>query len=106
MFFIARMTSDWGSYSWWLFAANGEEVAWAGRTFASDSTAKRAALAFKAAAGTARYEVYADDAGQWRWRAWRSSDKVAASGEAFANEANAERAAVNVKVHAGAASGP
>lgn len=95
-----------GQPTWRLSATNGEQVAWAGESFASVDNAKRAATAFKNGAAQARYEIYADAAGHWRWRAWRSSDKVASSGEAFDSRANAERAAENVKVNAGAAEGP
>lgn len=94
-----------GHASWWLYGANGETVAWAGETFASMSNAERAARAFKAGAATARYEIYADAAGEYRWRAWRSSDKVATSGEAFDTKYNAERAAENVRRNAGGATG-
>jgi uncharacterized protein YegP (UPF0339 family) len=90
-----------GKPSWWLYANNNELVAWAGETFASLYNAHRAAAAFKAAAEVARYEVYVDGAGQYRWRAWRSSDKVAASGEAFSSKWAAEFAAANVRDNAG-----
>lgn len=102
-FQVANNTA--GKPSWWLYGSNGEMVAWAGETFASLSNASRAASAFKAGASTARYEIYADAAGKYRWRAWRSSDKVAASGEAFASKLNAERAAENVRNNAGGATG-
>lgn len=72
-----------GQPSWWLYAANNKMVAWAGETFDSTSNAERAARSFKAGAATARYDVYKDAGGHWRWRAWRSSDKVASSGESF-----------------------
>lgn len=98
--------STTGSNSWWLYGANGEQTAWAGETFASESNARRAAQDFKAGAATARYEVYLDLAGKWRWRAWRSSDKVAASGEAFASQYNAQRAADAVRSNAPYATGP
>jgi len=94
-----------GKPSWWLYANNNELVAWAGETFASLYNAERAAGAFKVAAKVARYEVYLDGAGQYRWRAWRSSDKVAASGEAFSSKWAAEVAAANVRDNAGNAGG-
>jgi len=94
-----------GKPSWWLYGSNGEQVAWAGETFASMSNAKRAAEAFKVGAKTARYDIYEDAGGHWRWRAWRSSDKVASSGESFASKYNAERAAENVRDNAGGATG-
>lgn len=92
-------------WSWWLYASNGEMVAWAGETFVSSPNAQRAASSFKTGALTARYDVYLDGAGKWRWRAWRSSDKVAASGEAFDSHSNAHRAATNVQMNAGTATG-
>lgn len=95
-----------GEPSWWLYGDNNRMVAWAGETFASTANASRAAQAFKLGAASARYEVYPDASGAWRWRAWRSSDKVAASGEAFDSKSNAERAAVNVRDNAGGATGP
>ncbi|GAA0988326.1 hypothetical protein ENKNEFLB_00020 [Nocardioides aquaticus] len=95
-----------GNPTWWLYAGNNEMVAWAGETFASTSNASRAASAFKQGARTARYDVYQDIGGSWRWRAWRSSDKVAASGESFSSKYAADQAAVRVRDQASGASGP
>lgn len=95
-----------GNAVWRLYGENNKKVAWSGESFASQSNAKRAAEAFKAGAKTARYDVYQDTGGNWRWRAWRSSDKVAASGESFDSKSSAERAAANVRDNAGNASGP
>lgn len=94
-----------GHPTWWLYAENNRLVAWAGESFASTYNAHRAAAAFKAGAKTARYEVYADLAGQYRWRAWRSSDKIAASGQAFSSQWAAQAAAENVRDNAGGARG-
>jgi uncharacterized protein YegP (UPF0339 family) len=44
-----------------------------------------------------RFEVYADTAGNHRWRLWSGSNKVAASGESFYSKSNAERAASGFK---------
>ena len=104
MYFSVGATKS-GAFSWWLYGDNHQMVAWAGETFASEFNASRACTAFKAGASTARFEPYVDAGGDWRWRAWRSSDKVAASGESFANQSNAERAAINVRDNAGFASG-
>lgn len=92
-------------WTWRLYAANNEMVAWAGETFVSSTNAQRAASAFKTGSISARYDVYPDTAGKWRWRAWRSSDKVASSGEAFASVINAQRAATNVQMNAIVATG-
>ena len=95
-----------GLPSWWLYSDNSQTVAWAGETFASLANAMRAAEAFKVGAASARWEIFEDAGGQFRWRAWRSSDKVASSGESFASKANAERAAANVREGAAGATGP
>ncbi len=95
-----------GQPSWWLYGGNHEMVAWAGETFASTSNADRACRAFKSGARTARYDIYEDAGGKWRWRAWRSNDKVASSGESFSSRASADRAAANVRDNAGGATGP
>jgi uncharacterized protein YegP (UPF0339 family) len=95
-----------GKPSWWLYSANNRMVAWAGETFASRANAIRAAASFKAGAAAARYDMYEDDAGSWRWRAWRSSDKVASSGEAFSSREAAQQAAERVRDQAGTAEGP
>ncbi len=95
-----------GQPSWWLYAANNEQVAWAGETFPSTANARRAAAAFKVGAATARYEVYLDAGNEYRWRAWRSSDKVAASGESFSSRWAAQEAANNVRDNAGSADLP
>lgn len=95
-----------GQPTWWLYAPNNKMVARAGESFDSLSNARRAARGFKAGALSARYEVYADAGGNWRWRAWLSSDKVASSGESFYSRSSAEQAAENVRVRAGGATGP
>lgn len=85
--------TDGGQPAWWLYADNGKMVAWAGETFDSLTNARRAAEGFKLGAKTARYDVYPDSGGAYRWRAWRSSDKVASSGESFSSKYAAEQAA-------------
>ena len=64
-----------GDDSWWLYAGNEKHVAWAGESFASAYNAKRACESFKSGAVTARYEIYEDAGGSFRWRAWRGSDQ-------------------------------
>lgn len=94
-----------GHDTWWLYGGNNKLVAWAGESFSSASNAQRAANSFKTGAKTARYEIYLDGAGTYRWRAWRSSDKVASSGESFSSRTAAQIAADNVRDNAGGASG-
>jgi uncharacterized protein YegP (UPF0339 family) len=46
----------------------------------------------------AKFEIYADTAGKYRWRLKDGNgEKVASSGESFASRGNAKRAAENVK---------
>lgn len=92
-----------GEYSWWLVASNGQTVAWAGEAYASKSNAKRAAEAFKSGAADAKFELYEDKGGDWRWRAHRGNNVVAVPGEAFASKSNAQRSADNVQQNAGSA---
>jgi uncharacterized protein YegP (UPF0339 family) len=94
------------NYSWWLVSSNGQTVAWAGESFASKSNANRAAESFKAGAAEAKYELYEDKGGNWRWRAHRGGNVVAVPGEAFASKSNAQRSADNVRDNAAGAEGP
>ncbi len=95
-----------GKPYWRLRSNNNRTVAWSGEMFSSQYAAKQAAQAFKTGAKTARFQVYADNGGKYRWRAWRSSDIVASSGESFDGEWEAKRAADNVRDNAGGATGP
>lgn len=55
----------------------------------------------------AKFEIYKDKAGYFRWRLKASNgEKVASSGESFASRANAERAARGVKNTAAVATTP
>lgn len=101
-YFKIHDTSD-GQPTWWLYSGNHKLVAWAGETFSSTFSARRAAASFKAGSATARYEVFLDAGGHYRWRAWRGSDKVAASGESFSSRSSADVAAENVRINAGGA---
>ncbi|MCS0498770.1 YegP family protein [Protaetiibacter mangrovi] len=95
-----------GHFSWWLLSGNGQQVAWAGESFASKSNAKRAAESFKVGASEAHFELYEDAGGKWRWRAHRGNHIVAVPGESFATKSNAKRAADNVRDNAAGAAGP
>lgn len=96
-----------GNYRWRLWASNGKIVASSGEAFASKQNAERAATNFKAGAATWNYEVYADAASKYRWRAKAGNGQiVASSGEAFASKQGAQDAADNVKQNAGSAQDP
>ena len=52
----------------------------------------------------AKFVVYADSSGKFRWRLESSNGQtIASSGEAFASKSNAREAAENVRVRAGEA---
>ncbi len=52
-----------------------------------------------------KFVIYADSAGEYRWRLVASNGQtVASAGQAFASKANAITAAENVKANAGSAS--
>jgi uncharacterized protein len=52
-----------------------------------------------------KFEIYADTAGNYRWRLKAGNGQiVASSGESFDSQSNAVRAAENVKGNAGGAS--
>jgi len=52
----------------------------------------------------AKFEIYADSAGKYRWRLKANNgEKIASSGESFDSKHNAKRAAENVKATAGSA---
>jgi uncharacterized protein YegP (UPF0339 family) len=93
-----------GRSRWRLKSSNGQTIASAGQSYATASSARRAANAFKANAGKSTFAVYADSAGKHRWRATaRNGQTVAASGEAFGSRSSAKRAATNVQKNVGAA---
>lgn len=96
-----------GRYRWRLVSTNGQTVAASGESFDSQSNATRAAENFKKNCSDWTYEVYADAAGRYRWRAKSGNGQtVAASGESFDSQSNAKRAADNVRDNGGSASGP
>jgi len=52
----------------------------------------------------AKFEIYADSAGKYRWRLKANNgEKIASSGESFASKESAKRAAETVKSTAGGA---
>jgi uncharacterized protein YegP (UPF0339 family) len=83
--------------TWWLYGADNTLVAWAGDTFATRSQAEHAAEEFRYQAARARFELFQDRQGRWRWRAVLRDDKIASSSEVFPSEIAARRAANAVR---------
>lgn len=92
---------------WRLKSGNGQTIAVSGESFSTHSSAVAAAENFKAKAKSWNYDIYADSAGNYRWRAKAGNGQnVGSSGEAFDSKSNAERAADNVRDNAGSADSP
>jgi len=88
-----------GQPSWWLYGANDEPLAWAGRYYVSLAFAHDEAAAFRSAARRAEYQIYLHPAGGWGWRAVQPVEYyMAHSIGSFAKPAEARRAARNVKI--------
>ncbi|MGO4235797.1 hypothetical protein [Pseudarthrobacter sp. YAF2] len=68
MIFHVAMSPD-GQPSWWLYGANDELEAWAGRYYASLEFAHKEASAFRASASSVGYEIFPHPDGGWGWRA-------------------------------------
>ena len=83
--------------SWWLYDDRHELIAWAGEMFASLTDADAAAAHFAYGASRARFELYQDRTGAWRWRAHLGDTLVASGSEGFHSEIAARRAANTVR---------
>lgn len=95
-----------GKPSWWLYGANDELLAWAGRYYVSLAFARDEAAAFQSAARRAEYQIFPHPAGGWGWRAVQPVNYyMAHSVGPFTKQAEARRAARNVKTMAHRASG-
>ena len=96
-----------GKSRWRLLAGNGQNVASGGESFSSKASATASATNFKTKAKTWNYDVYADKAGKYRWRALASNGQnVGSGGESFSSKSSAQNAADNVRDNAGGADGP
>ena len=51
-------------------------------------------------AGSARFEVYQDHAGAWRWRLVAPNNEILASGQGFREKRDCERSVSLVKLYA------
>jgi hypothetical protein len=95
-----------GQPSWWLYGANDELLAWAGRNYVSLAFARYEAAAFQSAARRVEYQIYPHPDGGWGWRAVQPVDYyMAHSAGGFTKPAEARRAAKKVKALAQRASG-
>ncbi len=99
-----------GEWRWRLVARNGEIVADSGEGYATRQGAREAAERVQGDAPEAdvldidgpAFEVYEDDAGEWRWRLRYSNGEIGAdSGEGYGSRSAARDAVQRVKGGAG-----
>lgn len=83
--------------TWWLYGADNRLAAWAGQTYPSVAHAEAAAASFRYGASRAKFELFQDRQGRWRWRAWVSDVQIASSSDVFASEIAARRDANQVR---------
>lgn len=98
-----------GKYRWRLRHANGEIIADSGQGYASESGAEDAVERVRNYApeaphldiGTAAFEIYEDNAEEWRWRLRsRNGNGLADSSQGYGSRRAAEAAVVRIKRHA------
>jgi uncharacterized protein YegP (UPF0339 family) len=100
-----------GDHRWRLVAGNNEVVATGGEGYAAAGEAERAVERVREYApeadaldvGAAAFEVYRDEAEEWRWRLrHRNGEILATSGDSYASRRNVHDAIESVKRNAGA----
>lgn len=97
MIFHVTFDQD-GKPSWWLYGANDEPVAWAGKYYVSLAFAHKEASAFRSGATAAKYEIFSLPDGGWGWRAVQPVDyHMGSSVHGFTSSAEARRAARKVR---------
>ncbi|SNR44865.1 Uncharacterized conserved protein YegP, UPF0339 family [Halorubrum vacuolatum] len=98
-----------GEWRWRLIHRNGNLIADSGEGYASKGGVEDAVERLKQYAadadildvGAAAFEIYEDNAGEWRWRLrHRNGNVVADSGEGYGSRSGAVEAVTNVKAHA------
>ena len=93
-----------GNYRWRLLYKNGNILADSGQGYASRQKARQGLESVQrnvAEDGNAEFEVYEDNAGEYRWRLrHRNGNIIADSGEGYASESGAEDAVVRVRSYA------
>jgi len=100
-----------GEYRWRLTSGN-DIIADSGEGYSSESAARDAVERVRDDAptasvleyGTPHFEVYEDQAGEWRWRLVAANGRIVAdSGEGYSSRSGARRAVENVQDDAGEA---
>ncbi len=93
-----------GKYRWRLLHKNGNVIADSGQGYASRQKARQGIDSVQSNAGgggSAEFEVYEDNAGEYRWRLVHSNGNIIADGgEGYASEGGAEDAVERVREYA------
>jgi len=93
-----------GDHRWRLLHENGNVLADSGQGYSSRTSARQGVASVQSNApeeGSAEFEVYEDNAGEYRWRLRHTNGNIIAdSGEGYASESGAEDAAVRVREYA------
>ena len=93
-----------GKYRWRLLHKNGNILADSGQGYASRQKAKQGVESVAknvAEDGNAEFEVYEDNAGEYRWRLVHTNGNIIAdSGEGYVDESEANDAVVRVREYA------
>jgi uncharacterized protein YegP (UPF0339 family) len=93
-----------GEYRWRLLHQNGNIIADGGEGYASRQKARQGIDSVQAnvgEGGKAEFEVYEDNAGEYRWRlVHQNGNIIADSGEGYASESGAEDAVDRVREYA------
>jgi uncharacterized protein YegP (UPF0339 family) len=99
-----------GEWRWRLVHDNGNVIADGGQGYASERNARDGVASVKRNAGPASYlqfdpvsfEVYRDNAGEWRWRlVHQNSNIIAAASEGYTRRRDAHRSVETVQVTLG-----
>ncbi|MFW6435423.1 MAG: HVO_2922 family protein, partial [Halovenus sp.] len=93
-----------GRYRWRLLYKNGNILADSGQGYSSRQKARQGLESVQrnvAEDGNAEFEVYEDNAGEYRWRlVHRNGNIIADSGEGYASESGAEDAVERIRSYA------
>lgn len=109
---IERYEDNAGEWRWRLVADNGNIMADSGQGYASKSGVDEAIESIQShgtaatalAVNSATFEIYEDDADEWRWRLRHRNGRIMAdSGQGYGSRSDAVEAVNRVKANAGAA---
>ncbi len=90
-----------GEWRWRLVHQNGNILADGGQGYSRRNDANRAVDRLREGVDDVEFEIYEDNAGEYRWRARGGNDRIVAdSGEGYDSRNGAERSVERVRSHA------